>query len=286
MGLWILLLQVSRRQYVKNSYLENYLTSLNFMKALIGASGLLGHYLTPSQPFDYIITPQNIEKIRTKQFTEIVCVISDSNEVSAFNEDKDNLRFDNLINVLSEVKTDRFTLISHVDVLEKTSFPCLETSPYYTEETAPDSFISNRIRFEEFINLRFGRVVTIRLPQMFCRDFCDGIMRDIKGKNSLKEYSAMSLHRYYPLSLLLKDIEHAWSLGLSSLNLAPEPFTAEELVQIIEPTLIDSLNMSLPKTKISPLVHSLHAIHWLDTKGFLYNKETILKLIAKEVVSS
>ena len=245
------------------------------MNALIGASGPLGQFLEKTLPFDYIIDPSNIHLIRNKRFVEIICVLADSEIVSEGEEQKDTPYVERLQDILSEVKCDRFILLSSEDVFEKES-PITEKTPYKKEDAVENPFTRNRIKLEKFIHLRFGRVLTLHAPHIFTPDYQTGILADILAGKPLSAYPATQFFSYYPLDRLSSDISKAWRLGLSCLNLAPTPLSAEQIALALAPELCESLSVRLPSSLEQSHFESLHAIHWLDTRGYLFSEEDSL----------
>lgn len=255
------------------------------MKAIIGAKSPLGQFLSSLDKYDYIIDPSNVDLLRNKNFLEIVCTIADMPDPSSYNKEKDAHRFDALMDVLGDVKTERFTLISPMSVLNPASIPdkapiITENTPLHTKETTEDCFIAHRAVFEAFVKLRFGRVLTAHLPgNLFGANFSTGILNEILEKKDVSSHPADELHQYYNLKRLSGDLAKAWSLGFFSLNLASAPLTTMDMIRQFIPGHLLELNHS-EEPLLSPLFQSIHSIYWLNKEGYLYGKNTLLKDMA------
>lgn len=250
------------------------------MKALIGAHTPIGEFLLTQGTYDYVIDPSNIELLRNKQFLEIVCTIADLPKKGTMAEEKDALRFEKLQETLSEVKTERFTLITSVEALEPVNGVCTENSPLLSPDNAPSPFIAHRIEFEKFVNLRFGRVLTVRLPrQVFSSTLQPGILADINSAEALAQYPADMPHQLFYLPSLTKDIATGWTLGFSQINLAPEPLTTIEIVREYAPDAISVLKNAEEGAEFPPIMESLSSIHWHDPAGYISPKATIIPQI-------
>lgn len=252
------------------------------MKAIIGAKSPLGQFLSSLDKYDYIIDHSNVDLLRNKNFLEVVCTIADMPDPSSYNKEKDAHRFEALIDVLGDVKTERFTLISPMGVLNPPGTPgkapiITENTPLHTGETTEDSFMAHRAVFEAFVNLRFGRVLTAHLPgNLFGDNISTGILKEILEKKDVSSHPADELHQYYNLKRLPGDLAKAWSLGFFSLNLASAPLTTMDMIRQFIPGHLLELNHS-EEPLLSPLLQSSHSIYWLNKEGYLYGKSAMIK---------
>lgn len=250
------------------------------MKAIIGAKTALGDFLASRNKYDYIIDPSNVDILRNKQFLEIVCTVADFPEKAAMAEEKDALRFEKLQEILSEVKTERFTLVTSLATVNPSDGYYNENTSLYTDVTAPNPFISHRARFEEFIQLRFGRVLTVRVPELvFSNTLRPGIIGAIPSMEKLASYPADMSHQLFYLPMIEEDISMGWKLGLSLINLAPEPLSTIEIVREFAPDAIAVLNNAPDGYVFPPLAHSLNSIHWYDPAGYICPKATVIQQI-------
>lgn len=251
------------------------------MKVLIGTSSPIGHYLSSQEKFDYLIDSGNLELIRNKQFREIVCTIADIAEEGPLPEEKDALRFEKLTELLMDVKTERFTLISRLDLLQpEKNGVRTEHSPRHTPDTAPSPYLNHRARFEEFVQLRFGRVLILRLPSLvFHEKNLPGILSQMDSVDAIAQYPANQPHHLFYLPRLKNDRLQAWQLGLSSINLSPEAPTTMDIVREFAPEHISALQTVLEYGDIPALPQSGHSIHWFTPDGHISSRSLVLKQI-------
>lgn len=248
------------------------------MKAIIGAKSPLGKLFCSRTKFDYIIDSTNLDLLRNKQFQEIICTVADLPDYSSFNKDKDTQYISHLTDALSDAKTERFTLVTPMGILNPgTNATVNESSPVHTPESCQNVFLTNRAEFDTFVNLRFGRVLNIRMPQGIFDDQCQtGILKDIMENKDISDSPANAIHQYYHLKRLCDDIKYAWTLGFSHLNMATEPITTMDLVRQFKPESISAIK-STEEALNTTVLQSLHSIHWRNKEGYLYGKGKLLK---------
>lgn len=132
--------------------------------ALIGFTGFVGSNLLKSRFFDLKLNRSNIHTIRQKSFNHIICCGLPAEKWKANlspKEDLDNTL--NLIDNLSKVKSEFFTLISTVDVY-RTPYGCDERDFC---DTPNQAYGINRLLLENFVATNFNSYQIIRLPGLF-----------------------------------------------------------------------------------------------------------------------
>lgn len=249
------------------------------MRVLFSTSPSMETILKKNMSFDYVLDLTNVDKLRGKQVLELTWDISQIPSVR--NEDtleKDGILLDKLLDILMEVKVERLTFICPDSIIQTSDqASATEASPLHTRETSKDPFVYRRAEFAAWLNVRFGRVLNIRIPSGFSHDIIPPVITDILALNKNLPYPAQQPHRLYPLSRINGDIRLAWTVGLSTLNVAPAPLTTNDLVAAFAPELAPSVKKT---DDIYPLpVTSLYSIHKDSKTGFLYSADSILECL-------
>jgi hypothetical protein len=245
------------------------------MTALIGHSGFVGSNLFAKRSYDYLYRSTDIRTIRGKSFDHIVC-----SGVQAMKwwanlhpeEDKESIR--RLLDPLSEVSANRFTLISTIDV-----YP----APRGVDEDSPiereghHAYGLHRLEVEDWIRERFPQVLILRLPGLFGPGLKKNVIYDMLHDNNLDKVHPGGVFQYYDLRRLADDIDCAWQLGLELLNVSSEPLGTEEIRANFFP------DKQLGATGAAPAGYDMKSKHggaWGGCDGYLYSKEQVIADLA------
>ena len=155
--------------------------------------------------------------------------------------------------------------------------PATENSPLHTRETCSDPLIYRRAEFVAWADVRFGRIVCLRIPQVISPEITPKALSYIKEKKDPLPYPAQQPHQFYLTSDLQNDINMAWATGLSAFNLATEPVTTNDLVAILAPEIAGSVTKT--EEKYPQPVTTFYSIHKDSKSGFIYPKDYILEKI-------
>ena len=89
-------------------------------KALIGFSGLIGKNLKDQTNFQYKFNTKNINSIQKQSFNIVVCAAAPGKmHIANQYPEEDKKKIQSLIKNLKKLKTDKFILISTIQVFEK-----------------------------------------------------------------------------------------------------------------------------------------------------------------------
>ena len=134
-------------------------------KALIGFSGLIGKNLKDQTNFQYKFNTKNINSIQKQTFNIVVCAAAPGKmHIANQYPEEDKRKIQSLIKNLKKLKTDKFILISTIQVFEKLNNKNNEYSKKYNNSI---TYGKNRRMLEVFCKKHFKDFLIIRLPSVF-----------------------------------------------------------------------------------------------------------------------
>jgi nucleoside-diphosphate-sugar epimerase len=241
------------------------------MDALIGHTGFVGGNLIARRSYDYVYRSSDIDAIRGREFARVVCAgIQAMKWWANLHPEEDLAGIERLLDALSEVRAERFTLISTIDV-----YP----SPREVDEDSPiepaghHAYGLHRLRAEQRIAELFPQVLILRLPGLFGTGLKKNVIYDLIHDNNLHQVHPDGVFQYYDLHRLADDIDRAWALRLSTLNISSGPISTSEIRDRFFAGKETGGSGSAPA---SYDMRSKHAGAWGGTDGYLYPKEQVL----------
>ena len=241
------------------------------MNALIGYTGFVGSNLLAKRNYSELFRSTNIEEIRGREFEHLVCSGVQAMKWWANQHPQEDWQgIERLLSPLSEVKAERFTLISSIDVYPT---PRLVDEDSEIDTTNHHAYGLNRLRVEEWVREHFPHVLILRLPGLFGPGIKKNVIYDLIHDNGLEKVHPDGVFQYYDLRHLADDIDRAWSLGIKLLNLSAEQISTSEIRDHFFP------EKALGGTGAAPAsydMRSKHADAWSGSKGYLYSKEQVL----------
>jgi nucleoside-diphosphate-sugar epimerase len=249
-------------------------------KALIGYTGFVGSNLVKQQNFDALYNSSNIDKIAGKHYDQIICAGVSAVKWLANREPvKDRDSIQGLIKNLKQVTTDKFILISTVDVYPE-PVDVDENTIINIEDCHP--YGKHRLELEQFILNEFDALV-VRLPGLFGSGLKKNIIYDFLHNNDVEKINPNGSFQFYSLEHLTNDINVALSNKLRVLNISSEPISVQEVAQIC-------LGHDLEKSNLKGIKYDYQSIYapiFGGKHGYLYNKQQVfsdLKAYAESVV--
>lgn len=245
--------------------------------AFIGATCPIGQYWTSKRYYDYIIDEENLNLMRGKEFGQVVIICPSLWQgpiVTREQVEWDTKFTETLINLLTEVKAERVTFVTGLDLLEANGN---EETPQLME--SDDPYLANRIALRDFINIRFGRVLNVRVPELVEIDGLFSVLDVITKTPKTKKILPVSLlerHQLYPMTRIVNDVEKAWSCSLSSVNLVTEPMTTYEIVEKYFPALSKKLPIARELDPYGSARTSLYSKQYHDPDtGYIMSKNDL-----------
>ncbi|NEO57010.1 MAG: NAD(P)-dependent oxidoreductase [Okeania sp. SIO3B5] len=246
--------------------------------AIIGHTGFVGSNLIRQRHFDAFYNSKNIETIQNKSFDSVICAGVSAVKWLANKEpiqDRENIQ--KLISCLQQISTQKFILISTVDV-----YACPikvdEQTPIILEELQP--YGKHRRELECFVQDNFDSLI-IRLPGLFGKGIKKNIIYDFLHHNLLDKIHKDSVFQFYDLNHLWADIELALNHQLTLVNFSTEPTVVGEIARRVfgldfhnqPPIPIARYDMH---TRYAPLLRS-------NQSPYLWNKEQVLQQLQQFV---
>jgi hypothetical protein len=136
------------------------------------------------------------------------------------------------------------------------------------------------VELKDFINLRFGRVLNVYLPEVTGTgagmSVADLLAEVPEGTEEL-DVALLERHQLYPMHRLVRDVEKAWECGIFSVNLVPEPVTAFELVEQCFPALVNRLPVAKETDPYGSARTSVYSTQYHDPDtGYIMDKQDVL----------
>ncbi len=251
---------------------------------IIGSSCLLGHLWTKQRFFDYLFDPVNWELLRNQSFGELLLIdpILWDGPI-AVNASQYIHQLEQLTQFLHETKVERLTFLTTFDLLPEDADESTEQL-----QSSDDPVLNAQIKFRDYINLQFGRVLTVRLPEILglgqgFSPVIDTIINATATEGTLP-LPLLERHQFYPISHIIADVDTAWKCGLFSANLASAPVTTFEIFEQVAPELQDRLPIAHPSDPMGSNRKSQVSYFWHDPMtGYIIDKESIISCI-KEIL--
>ncbi len=239
--------------------------------ALIGHSGFVGGNLLAKRHYDSIYRSSDIDSIRGRSFDHVVCAgVQALKWWANLHPEEDQSCIERLLDPLSTIKADRFTLISTIDVYpaprdvnEDTSIP----------SEGHHAYGLHRLEVEDRIREMFANVLILRLPGLFGPGLKKNVIFDMIHDKDLHNIHPGGVFQYYDLRHLADDLDHAWDLRLDLLNVSTEPLGTSEIRDHFFPDKTLGAEGSVPAGYD---MRSKHAAPWGGKDGYLYSKEQVL----------
>ncbi|MFD0892775.1 NAD(P)-dependent oxidoreductase [Luteolibacter ambystomatis] len=241
------------------------------MTALIGHTGFVGSTLADALSPSHRYRSTDIDNIRGQSFGHVICAGVQAKKWWAnLHPEEDKAGIARLLEALAEVRADRFTLISTIDV-----YP----APRDVDEDSPipveghHAYGLNRLDAEERIRGLFPRVSILRLPGLFGPGLKKNVIYDMMHDNELHKVHPGGVFQYYDTRRLAADIGHVWERGIDLLNVSSEPVATSEIRDRFFPERL--LGGEGPPPAGYDM-RSKHAAEWGGSNGYLYSKEQVL----------
>ena len=197
------------------------------MKALIGHTGSIGRNLARQRSWDACFDRDDIDTIRGRSFELLVCAGLPSNRwLANGNPGGDRSNMLKLAGALSEVRAERFVLVSTIDVYP-VPVGVDESTPF--EATHRRAYGEHRLEFERIVAARFAQCHVLRLPQTFGPDMRRNVLDDLIRRRDLDDVDPRGLHQWYPIERLADDIDRVNALALPLVNLCSAPVETARL---------------------------------------------------------
>jgi nucleoside-diphosphate-sugar epimerase len=236
-------------------------------KALIGYTGFVGSTLLKQTSFDALYRSTNIAEIGGREFDMVVCAGAPAKKwLANQNPEEDLAGINALIGHLRRVRTEKFVLISTVDVF-RSPVGVDEQSPVEKDGLQPYGL--HRRLLEEFVIEFFPQSSIIRLPGLVGPGLRKNVVFDLHNNNNLHLVDSRSVQQFYPIVNLWADVSVALRVGLELVHLAAEPVSVGEIAREAFGLEFHNETPSLP-AKYD--MRTIHAVQFGEARLYQYGK--------------
>jgi len=240
-------------------------------RALIGHTGFVGGQLLRQTEFEATFNSTNIEAIRGRSFDLVACAGAPAQKWLANREpERDRASIDRLIEAIDTVDSDRFILISTVDVYPE-PVKVTETTPIDNEHN--DAYGGHRRMLEQFVESKFDRRLIVRLPGLFGEGLKKNVIHDLLHENRIEFINPASVFQFYDLVGLWRDIEKCLHNELDLINVATEPLSVGRIAHVV-------FGRELRNPEAPPAarydMRSIHCALWGRSDGYLESSDEVL----------
>lgn len=245
---------------------------------LIGYTGFVGGTLLRDHSYEGLFNSKNIEEIAGREFETLVCAGAPAEKWKANQSpDIDRLAINRLCSAIAKAKAQRVVLISTVDVYPN-STDVDELTPI--DSTANHAYGRHRRELEVFLTDHFETQI-VRLPGLFGRGLKKNAIYDLLHNNQVENINPESVFQFYDMSRLTADLATVDALGLSLVNLVPEPTSMGEIAQ----TAFDRELPLLERPAARYDVHTRYANQLGGSGAYLESATAVLQRIKAYVES-
>jgi sugar phosphate isomerase/epimerase len=203
--------------------------------ALFGSTGFVGTTLRRTLGFEHHFNSKNMEEARGATFDVVVFCSMPAVKWMANKEPAQDLRvLRGIEDVLGSISCKRFVLISTIDIyVPPNSRLDEEAAPSAQDNPALHAYGKHRAMLEQFVRTTFPVHAIVRLPALFGLHLRKNYVYDILNGNNVAAINRNSAFQWYDMSRLDADLRRVLSLGLTEVNLFPEPVGTEALIELI-----------------------------------------------------
>ncbi len=251
-------------------------------RALIGYTGFIGKSLMSQMDFTDLYRSTDIHEIEGSEFELIVCAGAPATKWHANKfplEDKKCI--DALVSSLGSVKTEKFVLISTIDVYPDISCGGNEDLDMKVPDIA-HAYGQNRRWLEMRVIELFGNsACVVRLPALYGRHMKKNWIFDLlHGRSDMfPSINKNSRLQWYNVDRLAVDIESATSAGLPVVNLFPEPLETQEIISTVFPLYQNELSSSAVRFEYD--ITTKHSRAMGGERGYILSCTDVLQDLQK-----
>lgn len=246
--------------------------------ALIGYTGFVGGYLASATPFDVNVNRSNVDVLRGRHFSRIVCAgLPAAKWIANREPEADRANVERLCDVLSSVTAGRFVLISTIDVYPRTIGGDEDTD---CASEPNHAYGANRLRFEHFVRSRYPDANIVRLPALFGPGLKKNVVFDLLHDNGLDATNPHSEFQWYPLPRLPDDLEIVETHRLPLANLFTEPLAT---LRIVDRLFADKRVGAKAGPTVRYDVRTKHAPLFGGRDGYVMDADAVLDAISEFV---
>lgn len=247
--------------------------------AIVGYTGFVGSNLLahPSRTLRYesLFNSKNVAALGERSYEAVVCsAVPAIKWLANKNPSEDWAQISGLLAQLRNLRTDRFILISTVDVYPDPAGR--NDEGYNFEAYAAHAYGRHRRMVEEWVIESYPSTHTIiRLPALFGEGLKKNALYDLMTKNMLEKINSDSAYQWYSLDSLADDLDTIVEVGVSQINLVTPPIQMRKIQERFFPAEEIGASYSVPATYD---VRTAHAdVFGHPGGGYIADEETTLR---------
>ena len=243
-------------------------------RALIGHTGFVGGNLLAAGGFARTYNSQNINSLAGERFDEIVCAgISAVKWLANKEPEADWAGIQHLLDALAQVRTERFVLISTIDVYPDPTQP-LDEDAELARLSSNEPYGRHRQAVEQWVTARFPVCSIVRLPALFGAGLKKNALYDLLNGNQIEKINPASMFQWYPTDRLSGDLARIAKAESRVVNLFTEPVAMRDIIVRF-----------FPEAKVGPEVlpavryalRTKHALLFGGTPPYVMSTSQVLK---------
>ena len=250
-------------------------------RALIGYTGFVGSNLDRDMDgITHRYNSQNFRDMAGEQFDEVICAgVQAVKWWANQNPDEDWATIQPLLDVLDQVQTRQFTLISTVDVYKR-PLDVDEDTPVEIDGLHP--YGAHRWKVENWVRAKFDGARVVRLPGLFGPGLKKNLIFDLMHGRDVSGFDARSSFQFYDLARLAGDLKIVADNDLDCVNIATEPVSVAAVAERL------TGQPYTRHTENGPMNYDMRSNHagvWGKTGRYLVSADETLDAIATYAAS-
>lgn len=241
------------------------------MTTLIGHTGFVGTTLRSQTGFDHHVNRANLSTLAGHTTDLVVCAAAPAAKwVANQDPDEDRRNLGTLITALGGLTTERFVLISTVDVYPE---PVDVDESTDVDNSDHHAYGRHRRLLERAVHERFPEALIVRLPALFGPGLRKNFVYDLHlERDEVALTHADSRFQFYDMSRLWTDLQRLLATDLKLVNLTTEPVRAGDVAEVAYGRSHDLRDAAV----VSYNVRSIHADELGGAGGYVQSATQVL----------
>jgi hypothetical protein len=199
--------------------------------ALIWYTWFVWSNILEQNNFDDLYNSSNINYIEWKEYDLVICAWVKAVKWWANQNSEEDLEWINsLTDKLKTIKTNKFILISTVDVYPNPIWVDEDFDFDSIKEETHHAYGKNRLYLEKFIKYYFHNYYIVRLPWLFGNNIKKNVIFDLLNNNQTEKIIPNCKFQYYYLWNIWKDIKKVIDNEIKEINFNSEPILTQEII--------------------------------------------------------
>lgn len=242
--------------------------------ALIGYTGFVGSTLLKQAEFNNVYRSTNIADIEGQSFSLVVGAGAPAQKwIANKNPEEDLAKINGLIAHLEKIQSDRFVLISTVDVFKN---PIGVNEHTTVDVDGLHAYGANRRLLEQFVEKHFENHLIVRLPGLVGPGLRKNIIFDLLNDNNTASVDSRGVFQFYPMVNLWYDIQIAITHHLKLIHLTAQPVSVADIAS--EGFGMDFTN-ELTNAPARYDMQSVHAALFQGSGNYQYSKRETIQAV-------